>query len=435
MTKFYFNLRNVAMIIACLAVSTMFSGCETEDDPIDDPNNPIVVGELTELTSPITVNTTLKDLGLAIDYVYKGSSLLQVKNNAVLTIEPGVTIQFTNKGGGISIEDGATIKAVGLPKLLDAQGNVVTVGGVELDGHIKFVGVGTQKGTWNGITLDNTNADNQLVYVDLLNAGSESASVNTYAALYVYRTSRASIQHCTITNGLGYGVAIHSDSRLDAFDNNVIEGFDFEPVYANGSGGLQALGKFDITSTLTNNTKPYILTKLPQTLNEDATLNQTSVPYYIANSIDYMNKTLTINEGVTFYMGNGLGIQCEYGEGALIINGTVAKPVTFTRLPGATYYWEEISYRTANGHQIKNCILEYGGAGGATNHENNILDFWDVANVTLENVVIRNSYAYGIAWTKGNTRITHNNVTFENNISGNVQYYDGGQWQFLTTLP
>ncbi|MDR0814440.1 MAG: DUF5018 domain-containing protein, partial [Bacteroidales bacterium] len=67
-----------------------------------------------ELTSPITANITLKDLGLPIDYFFAGSTLF-VQNNAVLTIEPGVTIQFTSTGdkGSLQINDGATIKAIG----------------------------------------------------------------------------------------------------------------------------------------------------------------------------------------------------------------------------------------------------------------------------------------------------------------------------------
>jgi hypothetical protein len=337
---------------------------------------------------------------------------LLVRNNATLTIEPGVTIQFTKQNGGLEIQEGSCITAVGTEEK-----------------HIQFVGVGTQKGTWYGVTLNNTNADNKLVYCDLLNAGSSNSTVNTYAALYIYRGSNASIQHCKITNGLDYGIALHSDARITAFDNNSVEGFENrEPVYSNGA--LSKLSKFDMTSDFTGNTKPYIKVDCPQTNKEDVSLSQTSVPYYINYGIDYMNKTLTINEGVTLYMGNGQGLSCQYGEGGLVINGSVAKPVTVTRLPGTSYYWNQITYRTNAGHQLKNCIIEYGG----NPNNRGMIELWDVTNLTMENVVVRNSYNYGILWNLQSTRVTHSNVTFDNNFKGNV-YYNGQIYDSLDELP
>ena len=73
----------------------------------------VPVPQIVELTSPIAADRTLKDLGLPIDYVYKGNNLLQVNNNATLTIGPGVTIQFTQTGGGMEIAGGATLTAIG----------------------------------------------------------------------------------------------------------------------------------------------------------------------------------------------------------------------------------------------------------------------------------------------------------------------------------
>ncbi|MDR0831209.1 MAG: hypothetical protein LBN95_14040, partial [Prevotellaceae bacterium] len=66
MFKKFLKMRNVAAIAACLAATTIFSGCEPIEPP--DPNNP--TGELTELKTPITENTTLKDLGLEVDYFF-----------------------------------------------------------------------------------------------------------------------------------------------------------------------------------------------------------------------------------------------------------------------------------------------------------------------------------------------------------------------------
>ena len=126
------------------AVSAQFT-LTVKPDPTKQP---------VELKSPITENTTLKDLGLDVDYFYAGNDQLSVENNAVLTIEPGVTIQFTNAGrrGGIIIKAGATIKAIG------AATN-----------RIQFIGTNNEKGSWVGINVE-SNTDNQFAYCDFLNA-------------------------------------------------------------------------------------------------------------------------------------------------------------------------------------------------------------------------------------------------------------------------
>jgi hypothetical protein len=360
----------------------------------------------------------LKDLGLPIDYVYKGSSLLEVRNNAVLTIEPGVTIQFTKTDGGIKVTDGACINAAGMA-----------------DKHIQFIGTGTEKGSWYGVDV-RTTSDNQFKYVDFINSGSAAANVNTYAVLTIY-DAKCGVSHCKISGGLGYGIYINggnhggpNNTRITAFDNNVVENVDYEPVYL---WYISHASIFDMTSDFTQNTKPYIKITPGQTLSADATLNQTTVPYYIADDIDYMNKKLTINAGVTIYMGvdNNLTGSGAVNEGVIFINGTVEKPVTFTRLPGTTSYWGTVYFRGLIGSRIENCIFEYGG----NHNDRGMIDIASESDLTLTNVVIRNSYNYGVRIDEwgGNYRLTHSNVTFANNYKGNVYMSRAGT--VLTQLP
>jgi hypothetical protein len=356
-------------------------------------------------------------LGLPIDYVYKGSSLLQVKNNAVLTIEPGVTIQFTNVGGGIEITDGATIQAVGLPKLLDAQGNVITISGVELDGHIKFIGVGTNKGSWGRIDI-NTSTDNQFAYCDFINGGGDAGK----CAVRCWTSStQIGMSHCSISGSLGWGLVMYENNRITAFDNNKIENCDDVPVWIRGE--LKMLEKFDMTSDFTNNPKQYIQVHPAQTHAQDATINQTSVPYYFDGSTDYLNSLLTINEGVTIYMGDGVSLTGNgaIGQGRLMINGTASKKVKFTRLPGTTQYWNSVFFRGLTGSVVNHCIFEYGGKS----NDYGIIWIADNADLTLSNVEINNSYNYGVYLGFGgcNYRLQHSNVTFADNYKGNVHNY------------
>jgi len=406
-----FNWRNVVAIAICSVVLMIFNACDktsdeiTKDDEItttkggDKPTqNPV------ELKSPITENTTLKALGLPVDYIYTGNNLLSVENNAILTIEPGVTIQFTNngRGGGIIIKSGSTIKAVGTA-----------------DKRIRFIGAYEAKGTWGGINLE-SKTDNQFVYCDLLNAGYLYRT--DCGAMYLVNGAQVGISHCKFTNGGGCGLVTNymdygGVCQISAFDNNVFEDFEGAPVHI---GNLKQLEKFDMTSDFTKNKYPYIAIFKPL-LGDNVTLNETTVPYYFGtgsgNKSLNLTHILTINAGITIYMGDSQAIEGTAGK--LIVKGTAAKKVKFTRYPGdADYYWSYVSFGTGlKGSVIEHCILEYGGRTGTND---GIILINQNTDLTLNNVEINNSEHYGVLIGNCGYILTHSNVTFSGNRDGNV---------------
>ena len=352
-----------------------------------------------ELKSPITENTTLVDLGLDVDYFYAGNNFLIVENNAVLTIEPGVTIRFahTGKSGGINIKSGSTITAIGTSS-----------------NRIQFIGTNNDKGSWAGIRLE-SNSDNQFAYCDFINAGNSYHSGT--AGIYLYN-SKAGFAHCKLTNGIGYGFNLASDavrtSYFSVFTDNVVEDYEI-PMYLTTDNSLKALEPLDMTSDFTKNKNVYI--QVSANMEENATINQTTVPYYFAYAgIAYLgmsNFVLTINEGVTIYMGDGKNISCSSGR--LMINGTATKKVIFTRLPDSGLYnWGTITF-DGPGSVIKHCIFEYGGKNDG------ILNLNDRSNLTLENVEINGSKWYGVRLFSG-FKLSHSNVTLKDNLEGNVRY-------------
>ena len=356
----------------------------------EEPSN-----EPVELKSPIRENTTLKNLGLEVDYFYAGNDYLIVENNATLTIEPDVTIQFTNTGkrGGMQIQAGATIKAIGTA-----------------DKRIRFIGTNNDKGSWVGIQLE-SNTDNQFAYCDFLNAGSWDRT--DQGAMNLIYGAKVGISHCKFTNGNGQGLFVNDYGgvcQISAFNNNVIEGFELAPVYIY-TGNLKQLEKFDMTSNLSNNKKPYIDIRNPN-MSENVTINGTTVPYNFLSTITLTNN-LTINEGVTIYLGDNHSI---VGSSALImINGTAARKVRLTRMPSSDpHNWAYITFGV--GSVVKHCIFEYGGKTGW-----GIIGIIDGTNLTLENVEINNSDTYGAGTGANNCNwiINHTNVTFSNNKLGN----------------
>jgi len=414
MIKVRLNLRKVVAIAICLAGVTVFAGCGKDDDPIENPPLP---AEAIELTSPITADRTLKDLGLPIDYFFNGN-ILEVKNNAILTIEDSVTIQFRKTDGKLVIMDGATIKALGTA-----------------DKRIQFVGTSTNKGSWYGIFIE-TNKENQFNYVDFMNGGSfnQEGVVNVSA-----EGAKLNMTNCKISGSLGYGVYFpHGTQRFTAFNNNVIERCDKSPV---ALFWLTQAEFFDKTSNLTGNGQNYVLVQVGTEIkNSNFTLNATTVPYYISYAgIQVGNgQTFTINQGVTLYMGQDVNFNVEGTNpsvGArLVVNGGsgAGEQVILTRLPNSTNYWSGLFFMDSHNNEIRNAVIEY---GGRPNNDANIYAYYR-SSMHLENVAINNSYNLGFKFNNSTgsdaAQVTHSNVTFNNNAGGNVMLPDETT---VSTLP
>jgi hypothetical protein len=381
--------------------------------------------------------------GMAINYVYNGKGLLSVKEGKTLIVLPGTTIRFTQPEGGIITESDATIKMLGEDKLreLDAEGNLSAVPGTK-SGHITLKG-GANKGSWHCVTVT-TDKDNQFSYVDFINGGSNTHPDVNAVLLVTSRLDtnvKASISHCKISGGLANGIKLGFNVNLTAFNNNTVENVDAAPVFCDRNKDLATTaGKLDMTSDFTNNTNKYVEI-LPVDIDADVTFNKTSVPYYFnqnpfaAIALRYSAK-FTINEGVTIYMSNASRFDSRSPAsipvgGSFVINGTEANPVTITRLPGATTYWDCMILHSA-GNIINNCILEYGGK-----YEYMLNIAAHNAEVTMNNVIIRNSANKGIYL--GNygdvPNITQSNVTFANNQGCNVADYRVTPDQCLDAMP
>ena len=400
-TNYTGKRREATVDIACgtdkVSVSVVQEGTtKNGETPAQDP---------VELKSPISENTTLKKLGLPVDYIYKSSGFLDVTGTAVLTIEPGVTIQFAHTGrtAGLHISSKATVKAQGLA-----------------NDRIRFIGAFDSPGSWYGIRVE-SDTDNRFDYCDFLNIGSYERK--GYSCLEVIG-GRAGITHCTFTNGLGTGLYLGNSGsqspELSAFNNNVFEGFNNEaPVFISSNQSLHLLEKFDMTSDFTRNAKQYI--ELRPYFTKDVTINPTTVPYYFVwglNGGDF-GHTLTINEGVTIYLEEGFGFNgYTAGSGRFIINGTASKKVKFTRLPGTSGYWHSIYFDGMQGSVINHCIFEYGGANFGAVYGNLVI--FKSAELTLNNVEINHSDSYGVTILSDDYTLNHSNVTFFNSRLGNV---------------
>ncbi|MBP5562634.1 MAG: hypothetical protein J6X51_01200, partial [Bacteroidales bacterium] len=125
------------------------------------------------LPSSISANTTLQDRGLPVDYIIEGR--FYVEGNALLTIEPGVTIMFASTVSGITVEENAGLRMVG------TADKPITLTGPTNNQNI---------GAWDDVVVNSNRSDNQFEYVNFINGGSYDEVVEINGKL--------SMKHCVI---------------------------------------------------------------------------------------------------------------------------------------------------------------------------------------------------------------------------------------------
>jgi hypothetical protein len=231
------------------------------------------------------------------------------------------------------------------------------------------------------------------------------------------------MNNCLIDGSKAYGFFCDPNVEVPSFSNNTIRNCDKAPIWFYSLSSAAAL---TTNSTLTGNTNNYVaVNNFDLPAQTSLTIGRTSVPYFIEQGGE-MRGNLTITEGVTFYMDADAGISIVNDASAsLTVNGTAELPVTFTRLPGSSYYWASsgaMGIQLWKGyHTINHCIIEYGAGRSDVGA---ISMAWETS-LTISNTVIRNSNHYGFYVSHNTVSVNHTNVTFANNAGGNVYWHDG----------
>ncbi len=112
----------------------------------------------------------------------------------------------------------------------------------------------------------------------------------------------------------------------------------------------------------------------------DTTWTAAGGPYHVTAAVTVNNgATLTIEPGTTVYLASGIGITVAAG-GRIIAEGTEAKPIYFTRAPGATTYGGTITINGAAGvpeTRFSHVYFNFGGnpAVACAANSNVVLDY------------------------------------------------------------
>ena len=366
-------------------------------------------GDPTHIDENISANTTWKDLGLPVDYII--DDVVYIEGNALLTIEPGVTIMFTGVNGRMDVGENAGLRMVGTA-----------------DKPIQFVGPtnNPNNGSWGRLQINSKRNDNVWEYVEFLRGGS-----NDYMWDGVVDLSSAwvSMKHCTIDGSLGSGISLDYDSKFLAFENNTIKNCTSYPLVIDYGVGLLSL---NANNTFTNNGKNQIFFNRVSLDNQDhVTIVKMPIPYFFNDGLRLEGAyKVTIQAGCVFLFAANQ--EFEVAEDASIIaEGTAAEPIIFRGLEDEAAYWKGIRYKsTKEASVMRYCQVSGGGSDGDEFYAAD-MSIWNDSRLTMTNCSFSKSRHYGIALDgiEVLTNIAHGNITFATCASGNVFVASGGMYK------
>ena len=336
-------------------------------------------------------NTTLKDLGLPIDYIVEGE--LKLDGNALVTIEPGVCIAFKSANGGIYVGENAGISMVGTE---DKP--------IVLRGPIN----NNNPGSWKWVDIYSARNDNRMEHVEFLNGGSDA----NYGVVLVEDDAKLSMKHCTVNGSLGKGV--YANGTLTAFENNTIKNVKKYPLYLSNIFGTP-LGK---GNTYTDNGNNFIQVDHYNKDANEGTLTNQGIPYEVVSDIDVTDQRhLTVEPGTTiaFAAVNGNIIVRENARITMV--GTADEPIVVrgpinNNNPGSWEFIDVYSKRKDNNIEYVQFI------NGGSDKDWGVVIVEGEAKLTLKNCTINGSLGCGVV-SYGDGSL----MEFENNTIKNVEKY------------
>ena len=369
------------------------------------------------LSGTINENTTWKDLGLPVDYIVDG--LIYLEGNALVTVDPGVTIMFTGTNGGISVGKNAGLKMVGTatkPIIFTGPTNNQNVG------------------AWDYISIASNRSENIWENVTFKNGGSTPDG----AVVWIEPDAKVSMKNCIIDGSLANGIIVRGNAVFAAFEGNTITNCAKNPIFIDSWKSVTTLNANNIFATNGNNTIAISDGSWAFENSDKNTLKKMPVPYYLKETLRLGgSQTFTIEAGTVIKMASSIGI--EIGEDVTFIaEGTATEPIEISGFENEKSYWESVWYESKK----SNSSIKYVNFKNAGKGDENaaILEFYNGTKLTMENCSFSETEGFGIkigdATSMKNVSITGD--TYSNCDGGNVKVIDAfekedenGEWQTI----
>lgn len=374
--------------------------------------------EAIEISGSISANTTWTNHSSGVDYIIDG--YFYVEGNALLTIEPGVTIMFTGSNGTIVVEENAGLRMVGTS-----------------DKPITLTGPTNNQnpGAWRAVEVKSKRNDNQFEYVNFINGGSDNE--------VVFVEGKLSMKHCNILNSASNGVSLGWDGVFTAFENNHFQNCETYPIVLNAQIKVNCLGT---GNTYTNNNKNMIMVDDVWLDGENTTATYTNqgIPYYLPNGIHVGGTSIMkVNAGVEFWLAYDKEVAVD--DQALIqVDGTSSQAVVFRGLNNENGFWEGLNIdtkRSTNGGSYLNYCQIY---NAGMDYYDAVVTTYEETRLALNNVTINGSNGYGLKisipvnwdtdqYSFSNYHVTATGLNFSGCTSGNI--YETNKEQVFNSWP
>ena len=341
----------------------------------------------------------------SVPYIINGIVYIESNSGAVLNIQEGTTIAFTN---GSQLEVGSSSSTYGTIKAIGTTTAPIT-----------FTSSATQKtaGDWDAIFLnDGTSSSSAFAFCKFEYGGGYAS----YVGMVDMDDCSASFTNCSFENSATYGITLDDGSQFTSFENNSFSNCVNHPV--------QIYGNYAHTIGTGNvyNSSLGILVKGDDYNQANETWKKQSCPYYIDGIVYIGSSTasiLTIEAGTKIYFTNGSQIEVGSSSGTfgkIIAQGTSSDRIIFsTGAPSGSESkgdWDAIFLEdgTSSGTIFDNCDFSYGG--GYASYSGIIHLSATGTNVTISNSTISHSSSNGIS-VDASSNPTITNVTY-NDIDG-----------------
>ncbi|MBP5456195.1 MAG: hypothetical protein J6Y37_06820 [Paludibacteraceae bacterium] len=367
------------------------------------------------LSGVIKGDLVLKDKGLKIDYVV--DSALIVDNSALLTIEPGVTLEFAGEKACIIVEDGAALRMAGKdasPIILQGPND------------------NSNKGSWGYVEYRSGRMENEMTYVRINNGGCDKQD----AVLRLTGNASISIQYCTLAGGLGMGISSFEaeGNPFKSFVGNRISNMDSYAMHIS----LMQVNHLGAGNQYPNN-KNCILVS-------DSLIEAGAITFSNQGISYLMDGDLTVGEDGILVMEAGVNLSFKQDakllvttEGTLQVNGTYSSLVSIRGMQdGVPGYWKGVDFQSNRnafgGNKLYYCLVN----GGGSEDNGACLTLADEVKLDMKGAQFFNSGHYGLKVrlnpeTAKVDGVTSESIKFANNKSGNV--YDATTDQTLPELP
>lgn len=330
------------LLAATAFIALTVSSCGKKETPAPTPTNN---GKAEILACTIASDLTLKDHNTnGVDYIVECAAEV---TSGLLTIEPGVSIEF-KKGSSLSIKEKAAIAINGsLEKMVEMRGS-------------------NSGAWWNGLAIESTDNRNSINFLKISNTGLEDFFVR-YGADYSKENKMAigiygsaSITNTVVDDCAGIGMAWAENADIRGFANNTIKNCGSYPMYVYGGQFKNSLSF--ASSTFTNNKENYIAfysISSNREIGNEVVMNESPIPYLATQTIAFM-KNVTMSAGVNIAVENACALRMP--EAAYwTINGTSSKPVSIKGKESIAGHWSGILIGKGVSATFNYCNIADGG--------------------------------------------------------------------------